>query len=132
MRNQKAANKATSWLATKFTCTGEIKRKKTFTLLACVRMASTFFRFPHQGGVFVWGSERLKREPVPSSTGIRSEEPNTGVPHFIAFHRCCIFFFLLTEGKTPHQLKDYASLYCHTHFVMVVWSRTCHISELYL
>lgn len=39
--------------------------------------------------------------------------PHFTVTHFIAFHRCCIFFFSFfsqIEGKSLQQQKDYSSL----------------------
>lgn len=45
------------------------------------------------------------------------------------FTDIALFFFLQIEGKSPHQLKDYDSLY-FTCFIAVVWNPTRNISEV--
>lgn len=47
--------------------------------------------------------------------------------YFIVFHR---HFFLQIKGKILHQQKDYNSLYCDIHFIVVVWKQTCSILEV--
>lgn len=56
--------------------------------------------------------------------------PATGIPCFIAFHRCSVFYKL--KARLSISKKDYDSFYYDTCFIAVVWSWTHNVSEVCL
>lgn len=54
----------------------------------------------------------------------------TGIPHFIAPHRYCIFtnFYKLVRPSTSKKITTRFTVR-FASFIAVVWNRTCNISE---